>query len=220
MNKNKSANTNTTTDAGAGAGAASGAGLMQYIKMVVVLTGIAAICGFLLSGVKQMTEVRIEQQILVNVKGPAVKAVLESSTNNLLEERQAITVDGQVYGVFVGKKDNKAWAIAFESKGTGFGGDIGVMVGFDLDKDVLTGIGILTHQETPGLGARITEPAFSNGFKGKPLTAVFKVKKDNGEVDAVSGATYSSRGVCAAVEKCIALYPKIKEQVISETKNK
>ncbi|NIM14717.1 MAG: FMN-binding protein, partial [Candidatus Aminicenantes bacterium] len=49
---------------------------------------------------------------------------------------------------------------------------------------------------------------------------VFKVKKDNGEVDAVSGATYSSRGVCAAVEKCIALYPKIKEKVMGETKNK
>lgn len=215
---NKNTNTNTAPDTGTGA--AAGAGIMQYIKMVVVLTGIAAICGFLLSGVKQMTEARIEQQILVNVKGPALNAVLESSTNNLLEDRQTVTLEEQEQVVFVGKKDGSAWAIAFESSGTGFGGDIGVMVGFDLEKDVLTGIGILTHQETPGLGARITETAFTDGFKGKPLTAVFKVKKDNGEVDAVSGATYSSRGVCAAVEKCIALYPKIKEKITGETKNK
>jgi electron transport complex protein RnfG len=209
-------NTNTTTETGPSAD--TGASIKQYIRMVVVLTAIATICGFLLSGVKNVTEARIEQQILVNVKGPALKAVLESSTNNLLEDRQTVTLEGQEQVVFVGKKDGSAWAIAFESSGTGFGGDIGVMVGFDLEKDVLTGIGILTHQETPGLGARITEPAFTDGFKGKPLTAVFKVKKDNGEVDAVSGATYSSRGVCAAVEKCIALYPKIKEKITGETK--
>jgi electron transport complex protein RnfG len=215
---NKNTETNTTTETGTGTD--TGVSIVQYIKMVVVLTGIAAICGFLLSGVKQVTEVRIEQQILVNVKGPALKAVLESSTNNLLEDRQAVTLEGQEHAVFVGKKDGSPWAIAFESRGTGFGGDIGVMVGFDLEKDVLTGIGILTHQETPGLGARITESAFTDNFKGKSLTAVFKVKKDSGEVDAVSGATYSSRGVCAAVGKCIALYPKIKEKVTGETKNK
>lgn len=193
------------------------ANVMQYIKMIVVLTGIATVCGFLLSMVKQVTAVRIEEQILVNVKLPAIKTVLESSTNDLLGDRRMITMDGQDYVVFEGKKDGKTWAIAFEGKGTGFGGDIGVMVGFDLEKDVLTGIGILTHQETPGLGARISETMFTDNFKNKPITAVFKVKKDNGEVDAVSGATYSSRGVCSAVQQCIAAYPAVKKKVMGET---
>jgi electron transport complex protein RnfG len=184
--------------------------MKQYIKMIVVLTLIATVCGFLLSAVKQFTAQRIEEQILVNVKLPAVKKVLEPSTNDLVQDRRSINVEDQEHVVFTGKKDGKAWAVAFESSGSGFGGDIGVMVGFDLEKDQLTGIGILTHQETPGLGARITEPAFTGQFKGKSLTAVFKVKKDNGEVDAVSGATNSSRGVCTAVEKCIALYPAVK----------
>jgi electron transport complex protein RnfG len=190
--------------------------MMQYIKMIVVLTGIAAVCGFSLSMVKQVTAVRIEEQILVNVKLPAIKAVLESSTNDLMQARRTITLDEQEYVVFEGKKEGKTWAIAFEGNGTGFGGDIGVMVGFDLEKDILTGIGILTHQETPGLGARISETTFTDNFKNKPITAVFKVKKDNGEVDAVSGATYSSRGVCSAVQKCIALYPAIKKKVMGE----
>lgn len=205
-------NNNTNT------GKTGAAGMKQYIKMVVVLTGIATICGFLLSGVKSMTAERIEMQILVNVKAPAIKKVLESSTNDLLGDRQTIDIDGQEYVVFPGKKDDKPWAIAFESKGAGFGGDIGVMVGFDLEKDVLTGIGILTHQETPGLGSRVTEPMFTDKFKGKPISAVFKVKKDNGEVDAVSGATNSSRGVCAAVVASIALYPAIKEKIIGKNK--
>ncbi len=206
-------NTNTNADNKTG----GKVNMMQYIKMIVVLTGIAAACGFLLSTVKQVTAVRIEEQILVNVKLPAVKTVLESSTNDLVQDRQTITIDEQEYVVFAGKKDGKTWAIAFEGKGTGFGGDIGVMVGFDLGKDALTGIGILTHQETPGLGARISETIFTDNFKNKPITAVFKVKKDNGEVDAVSGATYSSRGVCSAVQQCIAAYPAVKKKVMGET---
>ncbi len=192
--------------------------MKQYIKMVLVLTAIAAVCGFLLAAVKDLTEARIEQQLLVNVKGPAIKRVLETSTNDLLQDRQEITIDDQQYMVFIGKKGGQPWAIAFEGKGAGFGGDIGVMVGFDLGKNQLTGIGILTHQETPGLGARITEAAFTDKFKAKSITAAFKVKKDNGEIDAVSGATNSSRGVCTAVEKCIVLYPTVKEKILKNKK--
>ncbi|MFC2146531.1 RnfABCDGE type electron transport complex subunit G [Acidobacteriota bacterium] len=205
-------NTNTSVDNKTD----SKVNMMQYIKMIVVLTGIAAVCGFLLSTVKQVTAVRIEEQILVNVKLPAIKTVLESSTNDLLGDRRMITMDEQEYVVFEGKKEGKTWAIAFEGKGTGFGGDIGVMVGFYLEKDILTGIGILTHQETPGLGARISETVFTDNFKNKPITAVFKVKKDNGEVDAVSGASYSSRGVCTAVQQCIAVYPALKKKVMGK----
>jgi electron transport complex protein RnfG len=210
MSTNTITNTETYTDT------AAKAGIKQYIKMIVVLTGIATACGFLLSMVKQVTAVRIEEQILVNVKLPAVKTVLESSTNDLIRDRQTIKIDGQDYVVFIGIKDGKSWSVAFENKAPGFGGDIGVMVGFNLEKDVLTGIGILTHQETPGLGARISETAFTDNFKNKPITAVFKVKKENGEVDAVSGATNSSRGVCTAVQKCIAAYPAIKKKVMGE----
>jgi len=186
----------------------------DYIKMVVVLTAIATVCGFLLAAVKDFTAARIEQQILVNVKGPAVLRVLDTSTNDLFADRREITVEDRKYVVFVGKKEDKIWAAAFESSGGGFGGDIGVMVGFNLETDQLAGIGILTHQETPGLGARVTETSFTDRFKGKPITTVFKVKKDGGEIDALSGATNSSRGVCEAIDKTIKLYPAIKKQVL------
>ena len=216
-NNNKTEKTGQNGEPGKTAETAAAAGGMaQYIRMVVVLTAISAVCGFLLSGVKQMTAAQIDKQIMVNVKGPALKAVLESSTNEFTQDRQTVTLDGQEYTVFIGKKDDKPWAIAFESKGTGFGGDIGVMVGFDLEKDVLTGVGILTHSETPGLGARIVEPAFTANFKGKTLTTVYKVTKEGGDIDAVSGATNSSRGVCAAVQKCIDLYPRIKASFLGQ----
>jgi electron transport complex protein RnfG len=192
--------------------------MKEYIRMITVLTAISAICGLLLAAVQKGTEKQIEMQILNNVQGPAVTKVLESSTNDFIQERQPVTINEETLTVFVGKKESKPWALAFENNGTGFGGQVGVMVGFDIEQNKLTGIGILTHQETPGLGARITEDSFTAKFKDQPLTAVFKVKKDDGIIDAVSGATYSSRAVCEAVRKCIALLPQIKKKVI-ENKN-
>jgi electron transport complex protein RnfG len=190
--------------------------IKEYIQMVVVLTAIAAVCGLLLSTVKEGTEMRIREQVLYYVKGPAVKQVLEPSSNDLIKDRVEVEVDGREVTVFVGKKEGQPWAIAFESTGVGFGGDIGVMVGYNLDSSTLTGIGITTHKETPGLGSRVSEPSFRRGFEGRPLTDTFKAKQDEGTVDGVSGATYSSRGVCEAVRKSVELFPKIKEKVLAK----
>ena len=72
--------------------------------------------------------------------------------------------------VFPGKKDGKLVAVALEHFGKGFGGDVGVMVGYDVNRDTLTGIGITTMKETPGLGTRVADPAFTGQFTGNPPT--------------------------------------------------
>jgi len=187
--------------------------MKEIIKMLVVLTLICAVCGFLLAGVKSATQERIEEQILLNVMGPAVSKVLKGSTNDLIKDRKKITIDGQDIVVFVGLKDNKPWALAYEVKGKGFGGDVGVVVGFDLSTNNLTGIGITTHKETPGVGARVKEDLFTNNFNDKATNLNFKIKKDDGIIDAVSGATISSRAVCSAVISGIKLYNEIKSNI-------
>jgi electron transport complex protein RnfG len=190
--------------------------MKEYIRMVAVLTIIAAFCGLLLAAVKKGTEKRIEEQILLNVQGPALKKVLASSTNDIIGEREQITIDGEQKVVFIGKKNGQPWAIAFETMGMGYKGKIGVMVGFDLSQNMISGIGILTHQETPGLGARVSEAVFTDNFKGRAINEAFKVKQDDGIIDAVSGATISSRAVCSAVEKSIVLYAIIKDKVLGK----
>ncbi len=190
--------------------------IKEYLKMIVVLTLIAMVCGFLLSAVKTFTYEKIEEQILVNVKGPALKSVLSQSANNPIDDRMEILMDGKTYTVFIGKKGDSLYAVAFESEGAGFGGKIGVMIGIDIKKSSISGIGILSHQETPGLGSRIVETSFTGRFKGKPLTGNFKVKKDNGDIDAISGATNSSRGVCLAVESGVKLYSKLKTEILKK----
>jgi electron transport complex protein RnfG len=59
---------------------------------------------------------------------------------------------------------------------------------------------VLEHQETPGLGTKMMEPRFKDQFVGKnPGTDKIKVKKDGGEIDAITAATISSRAFCDAV---------------------
>ena len=105
--------------------------------------------------------------------------------------------------------------MAFETFGKGFGGDIGVIVAVNLETDEIVGIGVTTHSETPGLGSRAkTDPAFSTQFKGLSLNNPFKVKSDGGEIDAISGATVTSRGVCAAITASSETYKRLKNEIL------
>jgi len=187
--------------------------MKEIINMLLVLTAICGVCGLLLAGVKAFTNDRIEEQELIYVKGPAVQMVLAGSTNDPIKDRVEVDAEDGKRIVFVGKKDGKPWAVAYETTGKGFGGNIGVITGFDLAKQTLTGIGITTHKETPGLGSRVGEESFSNKFKNRALTDVLKVAGDGGVIDAVTGATYSSKGVCEAVGKGVSLFGGIKTKV-------
>ncbi len=191
--------------------------MRESVQMVLVLFAICTVCGAALSGIRKATAERIEYQVLMNVQGPKVKKVLEGSENDLISDRVKLVVKGQELLLFIGKKDGRPWAIAYETTGRGFGGDIKLMVGYDLREDKLAGIEVVSHKETPGVGARVTEDQFKTQFKGREIDAKFFIKNEGGEVDAVSGATISSRGVCEAIRKSIALYPEVKKRVLEMT---
>ena len=83
----------------------------------------------------------------------------------------------------------------------GYGGTVQIMIGFD-DDGVIQGTTVLSHTETPGLGAKMTEPAFLDQFVGfDPATESLSVTKDGGDVDAITAATISSRAFCDAARK-------------------
>lgn len=188
--------------------------MKEIIKMLVVLSAICGVCGLLLAGVRAMTAETIASQELLFVKGPAVKRVLEGSDNDLMGDRAIIEVDGTEYTVFVGKKGGKTWAVAYETTGQGFGGDIGVITGINLETDLLTGIGITTHKETPGLGSHVEDSDFSDRFTGRSVAESFMATLDGGVIDAVTGATNSTRGVCEGVRKSVGVYSAIKSKVM------
>ena len=81
----------------------------------------------------------------------------------------------------------------------GYGGDITLMVGFKKDKKTVISYKVLAASETPGLGMKLKTPEFADQFKGKDGRAL-KVKKDGGEIEAITSATITSRAVCKAIE--------------------
>jgi electron transport complex protein RnfG len=194
--------------------------MRELIKMVVVLTVLSGFSGGLLASLRDGTKDKIEYQQLKFVKGPAILKILEGATNNPIEDRFKLK-DGEIErSFFVGKFNEKPDTVAFESFGKGFGGDIGLMVGVNLDNDKIIGVGVTTHSETPGVGSRAkTEPGFVAQFNGLPLIETFKVKPDGGQVDAISGATVTSRGVAAGLTDAGLIYKRLKPQLADKLKD-
>jgi electron transport complex protein RnfG len=135
--------------------------------------------------------------------------------HELLADKKDLLLPGQKEAVviFVLKKNGKPYAVAFEESGKGYAGDVKVMVGFDLATGDLAGIGIGSLSETPGVGTRVKEESFTLQFKGMSKNSTFKLKKDKGAIDGVTGATRSSRAVAAAVEKAKAFYEEHEKEI-------
>lgn len=188
--------------------------MREIIHMIVVLSIICASSGALLVNLKKSTKDRIEQQVLTYVQGPALLAVLENHDNDPIAERVTI---GDVT-VFPALRDGKLVGVAVETFAPGYSGDIGVMVGFDVQKDELLGIGITTQTETPGLGTRVTAPSFTAKFKAHGLESMDLTSR-GGDIDGISGATYSSTGTVDAVRRAIEIYRSIKPKITAQWAN-
>jgi electron transport complex protein RnfG len=188
--------------------------------MVVVLAAICACSGLVLSFTNKATQAQRENQLLKFVKGPSIQAVLSDYDydNDPIQDRMALPMGKDKDGnplektIFLAKKDGQVTAVAYASSGSGYGGEIEVMVGLSLDGK-LTGISVMTHSETPGLGARITETVFTEQFRGLPLEGGVQLSSDGGAIDGVSGASFSSKGVISAINAAMKLFPKVKEEV-------
>jgi Na+-translocating ferredoxin:NAD+ oxidoreductase subunit G len=191
----------------------------EMIKMVVVLTFLSVVSGGALAYVQKSTTPLIEDNKLQFVKGPAIKSILSGASNNPVSDRFTIKQGDKEDLFFVGKYDGTPKAVAFESFGKGFGGDVFIVLGVDLDTDKIMGVGVTTHSETPGVGARAkTDPKFVAQFKGKTLEGTFKVKADGGQVDAIGGATITSRAVSMALTDASKLYHELKPQIVEKAK--
>lgn len=122
-----------------------------------------------------------------------LKEVLPESAVTIEEER-TVDFEGASY----------AYNLAYDAQGNtvgcainvapvGFGGPIAIKVGFDVN-GVICNTKVLSQAETPGLGAKCVEPAFSDQFRGfNPAEKKLAVKKDGGDVDAITASTITSR---------------------------
>ncbi len=172
--------------------------LKEYIVPTVTLFVICLVATLLLGMTNSITAPIIE------------KLAIETE----IKSRQTVFADAVSFGEAKALDDGASIVEAFDGNGTvighvvvntakGYGGDISVMTGVDADGKV-TGVNILSHAETAGLGAKATETSFRDQFAGliKGIT-VSKDKAGENSIDAITGATITSRAVTEAVNAAI-----------------
>jgi len=193
--------------------------MREMISMIVVLTVLTAVSGGLLAAVKSGTEVQIENQILKFQKAPAIQDIFPEATNDPLAERFTIKTEDIELQIFPTLLSDGSKAIAFETKGGAFGGPIGLMVGINLSTDEIVDVRVTTHAETPGIGTRAKDDlSFVSQFSGLKMDTNFALKGDGGVIDAMSGATVTSKGVSVAAAQAKEIYQKLKPEIVKQMK--
>jgi len=170
-------------------------------KLILVLTLICAVSSALLAAVYNITKAPIDVA-LERRKITAAAKVLPEGTS--LPEK---TVVGDET-FFVVRKGGQLSAVAVEGRSkNGYGGEIVLMVGLSGDGR-LVNYQELVANETPGLGTKIESDTFRKPLLGRALNSDWRVKKDGGEVDAITAATISSRAALECIRDAIAKYQR------------
>lgn len=143
--------------------------MKKIINLVLSLTIIAGVCAAVLAFINDLT----------------AEAIRNVEAKNREKAEQEVLCGQRGYAV-EGRSSH------------GYGGEIVLMVGFAEDKKTVISYKVLSASETPGLGMNMTSKEFSSQFAGKDGTKL-KVKKDGGEIEAITAATITSRAVCRAI---------------------
>jgi len=158
----------------------------KRLYSVVFLTLVVLISVSLLLWINSFTSVIVKTQREAKIKG-----ILESIFPELTEFEES----GEIFIVYEG--DNIA-GYTFIATGSGYGGPIDILVGMNTDY-TLRDMEVLSHTETPGLGNKIIEEPFTEQFEGLRVDEI-ALSRDGGKIDAITGATISSRAVTEAIQ--------------------
>lgn len=174
-------------------------------NMVLSLTLVALVAAALLGGLYVMTKAPIELQKQQKQQAAITSVLPQIEGMTIAEPEKA---DGMT--LYKAYKDGEWVATAVETTENGFGGKFKVMIGFDQKGNVVN-YEVLEHQETPGLGDKMTfwfknaDKQGQNILGSNPADRQFVVSKDGGEVDAITAATISSRAFLKAVNNAYAV---------------
>ena len=183
----------------------------DMFKLGLNLLIISAVAALLLALTNSVTASTIAQRN-EQANAEARKLVLESAQD--FEQVKDVKTDNSK-GVEVSDiyeaKDASGNTVGYTLKvlPSGYGGTIELMVGIDSANGQVSGINVVSNSETAGLGAKATNPEFSDQYKGKPLEELSVLKNGtpgDTEIKAISGATITSTAVTNGVDAAIEVY--------------
>lgn len=184
--------------------------------MIRTLTVVSLLCGLLIVVTEVNTRARIRhnQEIIMRESVAQLLPGIRKQITYAIEPSGDLTISSGVQGegprLFAGyDAAGRFLGVVIETSDRGYADVISALYAYDPDKRAITGFKVVEMRETPGLGNRIgTDPEFAANFKnldaseGHPITTVkHGAKKNPWEIDAISGATISSRAVGRMLEK-------------------
>ncbi len=164
-----------------------------YLRLTLTLFLITAIVALLLGAVNAVTADRIAQ-LTAEKTAEALQEVLPADSYEEIAYTGEESLVKTIYAASSG-------GYVVEVTPSGFGGEIDMVVGID-ESGAVTGISIIDMSETSGLGANASREDFRSQFVGAEESVA--VTKDGGSIDALTGATVTSRAVCNGVNAAIA----------------
>ena len=179
--------------------------MKENIKLGLILLLITGVAGFLLGGAYEITKAPIATSIETN-RQDAMKEILPTADKF---SKVDVKINDKISEVNSGSKGTEMAGYAIKVAPKGYGGPVELMVGIS-NAGKVTGIKILSHAETPGLGANAPQPKFSGQFANKPIKEKLEVvkvvpSKDN-QIQAITGATITSKAVTLGVNDAIDFY--------------
>ena len=177
--------------------------------MIAVLTIVGLLSGGFLTFVDQQTAPAIESRGLESLSQAVFKVLPDAVDYKKIKLEDVVIYQGL-------DKRGKKIGLAFLAAGSGYQGEIKIMVGVAQDFNRLQNIQILESIETPGLGGRITEDDFRKQFQGLAISEKIKLGKAKTKqptVQAITGATISSQAVVDIIDQRISIIKQLlKEQ--------
>jgi electron transport complex protein RnfG len=185
----------------------------------VLLGGVALITSAALAYAARATEADICAAEAADIKLSLSMVLTGKYDNDLLKDTLTFPSEQGEVLVYRARRAGKIEAVVFQVHGSGYAGKVVCMMGIDRDGHI-TGVRIIKHAETPGLGDKV-EPAkskwifgFDDKFLGNPLTELWAVKKDGGVFDQFAGATITPRAVVKAVKGGLIFFDKNRAQLL------
>ncbi len=180
----------------------------SFVNMTVCLLAICLVCSGLLAAVYALTAEPIAAAAAAKNEA-AIKEVLPETAVKIEEER-TVEFEGASYAYNLAYDElGNVVGCAINVAPVGFGGPIAIKVGFDIN-GVIWNTKVLSQAETPGLGAKCVEPSFADQFRQfNPSQKKLAVKKDGGDVDAITASTITSRAYADGLALAVKVFDAI-----------
>ena len=180
----------------------------SFRNMTLCLFVICLVCSALLAGVYALTADPIAAAAAAKNEAAIMEVLPDSAVK--IEEVRTVEMDGQTYEYNLAyDEQGNTVGCAINVAPVGFGGPIAIKVGFDINGNIWN-TKVLSQAETPGLGAKCVEPSFSEQFKGfNPMEKKLAVKKDGGDVDAITASTITSRAYTDGLALAVKVFQTI-----------